>query len=667
MPIRSLSYGFAGAIVAALIGPLSLWAQPTAVDKAGSTGKDPEQILFDDPPAIETAALYAQTLKDAPANVSVITDKDIRRQGYRTLSEALSSVRGFYFTSEGYLQYAGVRGFSLPGDLNTRILVMVNGHNMTDNVYGSMYLFGQDFGIDMDLVQRIEVVRGPSSALYGSNGIFATINIFTRAPADSPPLAVSAELGGFGEKKALVSTSLDLGHGINLLLSVSGFWTAGRQITVGPFAGFSGGSTEKVGSQQGYHSFAQLTYRNWSIMANFSDRLMIAPIGLYKTDFGDPGTKVRNAHNFVEASWTHEVGKASNIRLRFSYDQFRYFGRFDYSDGNGGVDDVRDEAVGDWLGAQINYRTPVSRIGPLTLGGQVSADLRNLQRTYYAQSPDSLARDTSARDISYGVFIQQEWDVSSRLTTYFGLRFDDSKRQQYSVSPRVAAVYKTSDRMSYKAMYGRAFRNPSTYERYWEPNPLLEAERMDTYEVSAERSLSNHVNLIGSVFHYRLNGMIEGVSVSEYILQYRNVSASRSTGVELEVAGQPADWLHLSAAYTTQRTRYSLPSRVLPNSPNHLATFSAAIPLLRKRLDLSTAVHYLSSRQTAYGSSVPGVILTDLTMTTKRLSRGFTVQLGIRNLLNVSYEDPVSREHLLPTMPQAGRLGFVKLIWQQEN
>ncbi|MEO8096893.1 MAG: TonB-dependent receptor [Acidobacteriota bacterium] len=651
---------FAACLPAQSVAPLKLPAATAIPDDP-----DAEAILFDTPPAIETASLYAQSLKEAPASVTVITDKQIRRQGFRTLAQALNSVRGFYFTSDGYLQHAGVRGFGLPGDLNTRILVMVNGHNMTDNVYGAMYLFGQDFGIDMDLVQRIEIVRGPSSALYGSNGIFATINIFTRAPADSAPLTLSTSFGSFGEKKSRATASLYLGRGANLLVSLSGFHSTGRDIAVGPFGSFAGGDTNRIGAEQGYHSFAQLTYRNWNFMANFSDRRILAPGGLYKTDFGDPGTQVRNAHNFVEAAWNREVGKASSVRVRFSYDQLRYFGRYDYADGNGGVSDGRDNAQGDWVGSQVHFRTPVSRFGTLTLGAQFSADIRNRQRTYYFTAPETPVRDTSARNAAYGLFAQQEWNVSTKLTVYAGLRFDDTKQQTSFLSPRLAVVYKASPRTSYKLMYGRAFRNPSTYEKFWEPNPQLAAERMNTYEFSAEHSVAKHLELVATVYHYRLDGLIEGVAVGESILQYRNVSKSRSTGAEIELQGQLAEWLHLSAAFSAQRSRYSNPSRLLPNSPTQLVNLSAAVPLLRKRLDLSAAARYLNSRQTAYGGSLTGVTLMDLTVSTQRLSRNYNLQFGVRNLTGAIYGDPVSQEHSLEVMPQAGRSFFIKLTSQR--
>ena len=103
---------------------------------------------------------------------------------------------------------------------------MINGHNIAENILNSAPV-GSDLPLDLDLVDRIEVVRGPSSALYGSSAMLATINIITKKPADVKGTTVRIEAGSLGERRLEANTAVPLGKRANLLVGASVFNNAG--------------------------------------------------------------------------------------------------------------------------------------------------------------------------------------------------------------------------------------------------------------------------------------------------------------------------------------------------------------------------------------------------------------------------------------------------------
>jgi len=129
---------------------------------------------------VYSASKHTQPASQAPSSVTVITQEEIKRYGYRNITDILNSVPGFYETYDRNYSYMGVRGFGRPGDFNSRILVLVDGQRLNDNV-GNTALLGNESLIDADLIDRVEIVRGPGSALYGSNALFAVVSIFTKS------------------------------------------------------------------------------------------------------------------------------------------------------------------------------------------------------------------------------------------------------------------------------------------------------------------------------------------------------------------------------------------------------------------------------------------------------------------------------------------------------
>jgi outer membrane receptor for ferrienterochelin and colicins len=640
---------------------------------AAGTGAPPESVLFEALPVVEAATLHTQTLQEAPASITVISSNDIRTYGFRTLGEALASVRGFYITYDRDYHYAGLRGFSLPGDYNTRFLVMLNGHYLTENIYSSNNFFGQDFGLDMDLVERIEIVRGPSSALYGSNGIFATINVVTKSPVDARRLRATTETGSFGEKKIELSSGMNLGHGANLLVSASVFNNSGQSLYFPEFNSpqTNYGWSRGADGERGYHLFANLIWHNWSFTGYLGSRQKQLPTGWSDLIFADPGNSVRDARGFFEAAYSRDLSASRKVRWRIYYDQYRFRARYDavLSDQ---LSSARDEGTGDWVGSQLAYDFAIPKVGVLTVGGEVNADIRALEQAYFVSPEPVGILDVDHPNVAYGFFAQQQWRLSPAWNAYLGVRFDDSKNHPHFVSPRVALVYQASEKSSYKFLFGRAFRNPSAYETYYSNgiyqtgNAVLGPERADTFEVAAEHRFSPRLSGLVSAYHYQISGLIADVVTADGMAQYQNIEQASSNGVETELSGKLKEHVEVTASVAVQRTTEAH-GQTLTNSPECVGKLRGSIPLARNKMHAAMAIQYLSTREVIGSGLVPSYWLADVTLTTMRVRPDFDVQFGVRNLFNQSYYDPVSAGLFQDVIRQDGRSMFVKLIWRAKE
>jgi outer membrane receptor for ferrienterochelin and colicins len=614
---------------------------------------------------VEGAALHPQSLQDAPASVTIITAEDIRKYGYRTLAQALAGVRGFYLTNDRTYQTIGVRGFSLPGDYDSHILVMVDGHNMADNIFGYMLYMDDNFPIDMNLIKQIEIIRGPSSALYGSNAIFATINIITKSPDEAGPLALKADFGSFGDKKVQIVETASLG-GAKVLFSGSVYNMTGESPLFFPEYDSSQhnyGEAVNMTGEKGYHLFSTLVWRDWTITAAFGGDSNIQPISWGPTIFNDRGTRNDDERNFIDAAYQRQIA-GGTLRWRTYYDSFHYEGRGDYALPNGAVEDNRQSEIGNWIGSQLTYRVRPLFAGDVTVGVEGSIDIQAFLTNYDVSPAPVTYLSTNHPDRLLAFFAQDEKKLSERWKLDLGLRLDKSAIHPDFVSPRAALIYQRWA-WTYKFLYGRSFLSPSAFQLFYgdgiadAANPALHTESADTVEVDAERKLGNRMNLQASAYGYRLHDFLVGIYLPDGLLQYQNAPGIRAEGIELEVNGRPAKWLEATASYALQRSRDN--GGILENSPEQLAKLRFAAPLGRK-FDLSSSMQYESSRWTLAQNSLNPLYLADFTLTSKHLLPEFDVRLGLRNAFNKGYSDPIALSPIVDTMPQPGRTFFVELI-----
>jgi iron complex outermembrane receptor protein len=610
---------------------------------------------------VYSASLYVQNNRDAPSSVTVITSEQIRTFGYRTLADILQSVRGFYVTYDRNYSYLGVRGFSPPGDLNDRTLLLINGHRLNENVYNSA-LLGTEFQLDVDLIDRVEIVRGPSSSVYGGSAFFAVVNVITKSAHSMSGLEISGAADGFGTYKGRSTYGTAL-HGVDMLFSGTVYGSAGPGSLFYP--AFNSPQTNNgIARNADYDSFrsifANLHFRHLTLEAVASTRDKGVPTGSFGTIFNDDRTHTIDSRGYLDLLYQRVFGQDTDLNTRVFFDRSIYRGLYVYpGEGDGAPQLNHDLGRGDWLGVAARVTKTVSRKHKATVGAEVRYNLRQDQSNYNTAPLVVYLQDkrTSSEWALYG---QDQFTIRKGLIFNAGLRHDHYSTFGGTTNPRLALIYNPLKRTTLKLIFGRAFRPPNNYELFYhdgfsqEANPYLRPEKIQTTELVWEQDLSTAFRLSAAVFGNRITGLVgEGTDPNNGLLHFQNSQTAHSRGAELEIAGKTHQ-VEGRISYTFQKTRDETSHILLADSPEQLFKMNLAVPLLHRALSGAVEFDFVDQRTAVTGEPVPGHFLTNFTLTSREFAGGFRLSGSIYNLFNRGYSDPVGVEIVGSEVPQDG-------------
>jgi iron complex outermembrane receptor protein len=266
---------------------------------------------------VSAAARHAQGRSEAPASISVVTSEDIQRYGYRTLEDVFRTLPGFYVSNDRNYSYVGTRGFSRPTDYNNRLLLLVDGHTINDRFYGGAAV-GSDFGISLDAVDRIELARGPASAVYGTGGMLAVINVVTKSAEAADGVLISAEAGNLGRH----GVSMLFGQTTNSKLDITASfnWSEqnGEDIYFPEFDAPESNNGTAVGLdwERFLGGTAGLRYGSFEARGAIGSRSKGVPTAAWETNFGDPAAETWDAFGFAELTYDWQMDPSKSLKVR---------------------------------------------------------------------------------------------------------------------------------------------------------------------------------------------------------------------------------------------------------------------------------------------------------------------------------------------------------------
>lgn len=612
---------------------------------------------------VTAASRTTQEVEDAPASVSLVAAEEIRAFGYVSLFDALGGTRGLFQGNDRVYEYVGVRGFARPGDYNNRLLLTLDGHALNDDQLGASYL-GYDALTDLGDVERVEVVRGPGSALYGTNAFLGVINVVTRERESTRPshLALGAE--GAGTARARASASGALGDEAGWWLSAGGALSRGDDFEFEALE-----DREGDGTSAGADGFGAAGARGkvwtgpWTVLAYANHRDKRIPTGAYDTVLAHPDAHSADTRAFGEVRLEPELSERLRLYARAFVDRYDFEGYYPYVG-----DFVADTWHGTWLGAEA--RLVASPSAAFRLTGGAAADA-HVQAELHGEDRAGAYLDEAPLYQSAAAYAVAEADAGRWLTASAGARVDYFSSFGLSINPRAALLLRPGEAHTLKLLGGRAFRAPSPYELFYNDDGFtqvaaknLAPETILSGELEYTWRFADIGSAIVSAYFNRIDSLIDlGTVGSDGVLQYQNTTEDVETlGAEAEVR---RDWrggwmLAVVQGYQHTRAGGLLDGDELTNAPAYMASLKAAAPLLPGQVTAATRLRYETGRLQTTGDRTDPFVLWDLVLTGSVPSFRLDWAMGVKNLLDWQYAYPGGDEVVMAALPQPGRTAYVE-------
>lgn len=604
------------------------------------------------------ASKYEQKQSEVAASVSVITQADIKTYGWRTVNEALASLPGLYNTYDRQYHFLGTRGLSLAGDYNSRVLITINGNRINDAVYdqGST---GNDLPVDINLIERIEFIPGPGSAVYGQNAMLGVVNIITRNGSSVNGVELSASYqtpeSAFRER---ITWGKKFDNGTDALLSFSGMQSQGRNHFMDFGSSGISGIARHLDSEDLKQAAAKISRGPLSFDFNYGYRFKEDPTASYQSDpLFRPPVSVRDTHLNTQIQYNDNFANDSvNVMGRLFLGQYQYREPAFYN----GIKTVSN-ALGDWHGAELRLLSTALTRHKLMMGFEYQFNTR-ITQTFQDQANPAFDTTVHSSVLRTGFYVQDEWHITDTLSLTAGLRYDYNKWNGHRLSPRGAVIWHPASKVTLKALYGRAQRAPNSFERDYSDrvsqiaNPALHGENIDTFELVGDYRIRPDMNLRASLYQWDLRHLI--VQTTEPVsglLQFQQ-SAKKMTSRGLELSADKSwDWGgRLRGSFNLQDTETE--GSRLPNSPLYMAKLNLSVPIPWLGIRAGYEMQYNSKRKTLDGSNTGGYVLSNLNLTANvRWVKGMEASLALYNLSGENYAYPVSDIHWQNSILQDGR------------